>query len=127
MPSTSVKVRSVSPRTLFATAKAMAASAAANHNTASSALPRRPSVLIIVLHRIFSHVHRDRQWEQLQPRRIGLQRGHLNLDCIGKQRLAPVLEPKRRQLGIGEKLAIAEAAVGEFVREHKRAWSNLDG
>src|ERR1051326_169351 len=122
MASTSVDVRSVSPRTVFARANAMAESAAASHKTASSALPRVVLfAAIIVLQGIARDMDRDCERHELNARRIRIEGRHLDANHIRQEGLVPMRHPDGghggQNIRLRENEAITEVAVGQLVGE----------
>src|SRR4051794_25758092 len=134
MSSSSVEVRSVSPRTVFASEKATAASAAEIQSTISSALPRvaqtivfrglsflakprliddkkRSSVLLEVAIRdlrVPVHVDRRDHTDGLQPRGVRIERRHLDTHRLRPRRPDEAWIPAQRQRLILRLIQISE-------------------
>src|SRR5579864_2245632 len=119
-----MEVRSTSPRTVLASEKAMAESAAASHSTASSAEPRPFGLLVVIVRsRVTIDMHGGRDGYWFQTRWIRIERRHLNADRKRPSQQNPV-GPPSLQLRAKHRLEVRKAAVGEAVRQHERSRAN---
>src|ERR1019366_275414 len=103
--SVAVAARSVSPRTVEESEKAIAARAAESHSTAKSALPFarlfRDEPLVGIRDSWGSEqAHRRGHGNRLQPRSIGFERGHLDPNPARPANGGPGSGPDRRQAGV---------------------------
>src|SRR4051794_9899260 len=116
--STLVAARSVSPRTLFATARPIADSAAVSQRTVSSAEPDLLCIAVVQT-RIAVHGKRNGYRGHVEFRSRRFHRRHFDADTKGQAALLPVRPPKLERRN-HQRFQIREAAVGQPVGQYER-------